>query len=168
MTLLRPANILWREYSMVRGSATVTAAAESESSMARKRPRDQGDDDKETNSVPSTAVVELKLIDFEDALPFGILIKHAANYRCDPSYPDYDFESKTAKSYFAAFGCFPKFNSTEAESSFVQVAEKRHNEFFFHSIAAWMRNGDNSLSFTRFMKQLSAELRSEIIQLSQR
>jgi hypothetical protein len=144
-------------------------------SARKKQRRDDidlytADKNEETTSVLTTtnSAIELRLIDFEDALPFGLLVKHAANYRSDPSYPDYQFDGEVAKSLFAAFGCFGKFDATDADNSFVQVAEKRHNDFFFHSIAAWLQEHgeENALSFSTFMCQLPAESREKIIELS--
>lgn len=46
---------------------------------------DDEDKNEETTSVltPTNSVIELRLIDFEDALPFGFLVKQAANYKSD-------------------------------------------------------------------------------------
>lgn len=109
----------------------------------------------------------MQLIDFEDSLPFGLHVKHAANYRCDPSYPDYQFDLEPATSYYAEFGCFLKFNPTDVEDRSELAAAKRHNDFFFHSIAAWLRIGEDNDTFASFMRKLSPMSRRTIIEMSQ-
>lgn len=83
--------------------------------------------------------MELKIIDFEDAVPFGYFIKHADAYRTNSAYPDY-----------------------QNENEFI-IAEERHNNFFYHAIAHWLHcPTTTNCYFEDYMKFMFKDTRAQL------
>lgn len=113
----RPANIMWRDVA----SQIISISSNSSSS---------------SSSSSIVGSVEIQIIDFEDAVPFGRCIKHATSYRRHCSYPDFGSQTEYI------------------------VAEARHNNFFFNAISAWLLESETIVEFRDFMYKLDSESRS--------
>ena len=83
----------------------------------------------------TSKVVQIQFIDFEDAVPFGLLIKYPKNYWNHRYYPDFH---------------------RGAESDAI-VAVSRHNDFFLQVISSWLCSENQDLSFESFMCSLTPE-----------
>lgn len=118
----RPANILWRILPEEMGVDRLVS--QSSSTIPLKG---------NIGSDRIGASVEIQIIDFEDAVPFGWLIKHAANYRRHPSYPDFGPTS------VVTIGAESSSSSQVTRDVAVLVAGQPHNDFFLRAITKWLR-----------------------------
>lgn len=138
---LRPANILWRVVTPRSGSGSAhsAAAVACEDGGAAKRRRvdiapQSGLCAPPAQSVTESvtdAVVEIRVIDLEDAVPFGFHFRHTDVLRSDSRYPVHP-------------------NDTRERIP----ADAFHNDWFFEAVSSWARQ-PNAETFSDYMFQNS-------------
>jgi len=143
LLLFRPANIFWREVS--------AATCVSERNQDAKNSVLSGEvtSNSTCDDAASLSTVQVQLIDFEDAVPFGLLVKHAANYLRHRSYPDYYSNSNTHHHHHHHHGV-----------TLTLLASRRHNDFFLRSISSWLRGSSQSITYDQYMFNVSPEMRN--------
>ena len=118
---LRPANILWRVTPPLSDIDSTLSAADvdRESESAAKRRRVES----------GTAVmVEIRVIDLEDAVPFGFNFQHTCILRSDPRYPVHKNDYRE-----------------------LILADESHNNWFFEAVSSWARQ-TNIEKFSEYMR----------------
>jgi hypothetical protein len=132
---LRPANIMWRMAKQL----PEKREEEEEEDEQKEEEEEQKEEEEEEEEL-----VEMQVIDLEDATPFGCLIDYVETLRWDPRYP---VSPSDERNHIAAAAC--------------------HNDWFGKVVAMWARDARDDKatadSFTDFMRSISKEKMLELL-----